>query len=50
MMRYARPAETTKFEQALSSGFESVGEYGSFVLMHRRTNEVDASVCTEIAQ
>jgi hypothetical protein len=50
MMRNERPAETTKFEHALSSSFESVGEYSAFVLMHRRADEVDATVCTGIAQ
>jgi hypothetical protein len=50
MMQNARPAETTKFEQALDTGFEPVGEYGSFELKHRRASEIDANVCNGIAQ
>jgi hypothetical protein len=47
-MQNAQPPETLKFEQALDNGFETVGEYGSFILKHRRSNGVDTSLCIGI--
>jgi hypothetical protein len=47
-MQNAQPPEVLKFEQALDNGFEPVGEYGSFIFKHRRSNRVDTSLCIGI--